>query len=71
MAPNPILGVSTIERMFTPQIAKEAAPDVTNMTGWQNVSFGDGLCLATDDWPGRRKKGSGFCKFLEAAQKAG
>ncbi|KAF5325015.1 hypothetical protein D9619_009571 [Psilocybe cf. subviscida] len=59
-ASNPILGVDTIERMFTPQIDKGSASNVVGFTGWPNVSFGDGLCLATEDWPGRRRKGSGF-----------
>ncbi|KAF8902601.1 beta-lactamase/transpeptidase-like protein [Gymnopilus junonius] len=40
--------------------SKRGVATIEKFTGWNDVSFGVGLCLATADWPGRRKKGSGF-----------
>ncbi|PPQ74395.1 hypothetical protein CVT26_000946 [Gymnopilus dilepis] len=55
-----ILRVETAKSLFVPSIPEGSAANIELFTGWKDVSFGVGLCLATADWPGRRKKGSGF-----------
>ncbi|KAF8958101.1 beta-lactamase/transpeptidase-like protein [Flammula alnicola] len=57
---NPILSVNTVASLFRPSLPAHHTVNIENFTGWKDVQFGHGLCLANSDWPGRRKKGAGF-----------
>jgi len=59
-AQNPIMSVETVSSLFAPSIPPHGAANIELFTGWKHVGYGIGLCLATEDWPGRRRKGSGF-----------
>ncbi|PPQ92543.1 hypothetical protein CVT25_010376 [Psilocybe cyanescens] len=59
-AKHPILSVKTVSSLFESSIPPQLHKSVELFTDWENVGYGIGLCLATEDWPGRRKKGSGF-----------
>ncbi|KAF9476665.1 beta-lactamase/transpeptidase-like protein [Pholiota conissans] len=59
-ATNPILSVASISSLFRPSLPENCSENIEAMTGWKDCQFGYGLCLANTDWPGRRKKGSGF-----------
>ncbi|KDR77296.1 hypothetical protein GALMADRAFT_96063 [Galerina marginata CBS 339.88] len=60
LAKNPILTIDKVSSLFKPSIVPHGSTNIELFTGWKDVSFGVGLCLATEDWPGRRKRGSGF-----------
>ncbi|KAF8153185.1 beta-lactamase/transpeptidase-like protein [Crassisporium funariophilum] len=59
-ATNPILSGDTVRALFRPTLSKQGSNSVDLFTGWTDCQFGVGLCLNNSDYPGRRRKGSGF-----------
>jgi len=55
-AKNPILSVGSVSDLFKPTLPANAAPSIP----FPDSQWSVGLSLANNDWPGRRKKGSGF-----------
>ena len=63
-ANNPVLSPETVASLFEPTLTEKGAASLEGFTAWTNGSqWGIGLCLNCDDFPGRRRKGSGFCTF--------
>ena len=63
-AVNPIVTTKTVADLFKPTLSPHVAKIIGEATGWTDTQFGHALCIANSDWPGRRKKGSGFCKMI-------
>jgi len=61
-AENPILSSETVTSMFEPALTEKAATSLaqTARIAGPNSQWGLGLCLNCEDFPGRRRKGSGF-----------
>ncbi|KAF9476675.1 beta-lactamase/transpeptidase-like protein [Pholiota conissans] len=59
-ATNPLLSVGSASNLFRPSLPEHCVEEIKAFGGWEDCQFGYGLCLANSDWPGRRKKGSGF-----------
>jgi methyl acetate hydrolase len=62
-APNAILKSESVDIMFSSSIPDTATTHVESFLDYPNemkLQFGYGLCVTLTDWPGRRKKGSGF-----------
>jgi hypothetical protein len=62
-ADNPILSLESVTSMFQPALTEKGAASLSRMTPGLNSQWGLGLCLNCDDYPGRRRKGSGSCAF--------
>jgi len=68
--PNAILTPETVSLMFTPSLPPNSTDAIYRFTSLAEVyprvvelNFGLGVCLAKEDWDGRKKAGTGFCKF--------
>ncbi|PPQ69677.1 hypothetical protein CVT24_001210, partial [Panaeolus cyanescens] len=57
---KPIISQEVATRLFEPTLEPHAVKPIEDFTTWPHLQFGHGLCLNTEDWPGRRRKGSGF-----------
>lgn len=60
-ASGPILSADSVAGLFAPSVPAGATAPISEFSGMPDCQFGNGLCLATADWPGRRRKGSGSC----------
>jgi len=55
------LSAASVSDLFKPSLTEKAAASIAYFPDSQ---WSVGLCLAKNDWPGRRKKGSGYCRLL-------
>ncbi|KJA18409.1 hypothetical protein HYPSUDRAFT_45259 [Hypholoma sublateritium FD-334 SS-4] len=60
LASAPILSADSVAGLFAPSVPAGATAPISEFSGMPDCQYGHGLCLATADWPGRRRKGSGF-----------
>ena len=60
-ANNPILSPETVASLFQPTLTEKGAASLGKLINWPNSQWGIGLCLNCEDYPGRRRKGSGSC----------
>ncbi|KAF9051736.1 beta-lactamase/transpeptidase-like protein [Panaeolus papilionaceus] len=59
-ATKPIISQQVANQLFEPTLEEHAIKPIEDFTSWPHLQYGQGLCLNTQDWPGRRRKGSGF-----------
>lgn len=60
---NPILKTDTVNSFFVPTLTEEGAKSAISTTKLPAVSHSTALGVTTEDWPGKRRKGSGFCEL--------
>ena len=65
-APTPILSAASVALLFAPSVPEGATAPISEFSGMPDCQFGYGLCIATTDWEGRRRKGAGFCKSFSS-----
>jgi hypothetical protein len=64
-AVNPILKEDSVTALFMPMLPAPALTSLATMLGIPSgaAQHSTGMMLETADFPGRRKKGSGSCRF--------
>ena len=62
-ADNPILSAKMVASLFQPELTEKGVASLERLIGVPNSQWGIGLCLNCDNYPGRRRKGSGYCTF--------
>lgn len=66
--PHPILSQETVKSLFVPTLSDDSAKSLNTWMSPHNLGtdfqWGNALCLNTTDWLGKRRKLSGWCRFL-------
>lgn len=57
---NPILKADTVNSFFVPTLTEEGAKSLISRFSTPAISHSTALGVTTEDWPGKRRKGSGF-----------
>jgi hypothetical protein len=60
---DPILKTDTVNSFFVPTLTEEGAKSAISIMKLPAISHSTALGVTTEDWPGKRRKGSGFCEF--------
>lgn len=61
-ATSPILGIETVHNLFQPTLSDAGAKSLNLFLNGTDYQWSTALSVNTTDWPGRRRKGSGWCK---------
>lgn len=63
-----IISEQSLKSLFTGTLEKEAKPGLElfkkSVKEVEGLDWSTGWCVVEEDWPGRRRKGSGFCESL-------
>ncbi|KIK01016.1 hypothetical protein K443DRAFT_132498 [Laccaria amethystina LaAM-08-1] len=57
---DPILKTDTVNSFFVPTLTEEGAKSAISIMKLPAISHSTALGVTTEDWPGKRRKGSGF-----------
>ena len=60
--PNAILEAETVHDIFVPMLPEKGVKSLSEMVMVEGASWSTALAVCTTDLPGRRRKGSVFCK---------
>lgn len=70
---KPILKQRTVKTLFTPTLGESASASLiqtlqyvdpfTDASNYEDANWSTAFALATKDWPGRRRAGTGFCEY--------
>ena len=68
--PNAILKAETVHDIFVPVLPEKGIKSISEMIMTEGTSWSTALAVCTTDLPGRRRKGSAWCKsFLYRLKK--
>jgi hypothetical protein len=60
--PNAILKAETVHDIFVPALPEKGVKSLSEFVT-SEASWSTALAVCTADWPGRRRRGSAWCKF--------
>ena len=67
--PNAILKAETVHSIFVPVLPENGIKSLSEFVMTKGISWSNALAICTTDWPGRRRRGSAWCKFLKPRKK--
>ncbi|KAF5325215.1 hypothetical protein D9619_009738 [Psilocybe cf. subviscida] len=57
---NPLLKKETVDQIFEPALTEKGSKSLSEFSMAPGIQWGTALAICTQDWPGRRRKGSAF-----------